>query len=67
MVKRVVREAARLLLPRLNRAAAGRRVDVVVRMRTMFPGAEQMSLTAFRHALRAEIDRLMLRLIEQLG
>ena len=67
MVKRMVREAARVLLPRLERAAAGRRVDVVVRMKAEFPSAELMPLVAFRRGLRAEADRLLLQLAEQLG
>jgi ribonuclease P protein component len=66
LVKRILREAARLTLPQLNRAAAARRIDVVLRLRSAFPRAEEMSLAAFRRALRGDADLVLQRLIAQL-
>jgi len=66
LVKRILREAARLTLPQLTQAAAARRVDVVLRMRSAFPSAPEMPLAAFRHALRSDADLVLQRLITQL-
>jgi ribonuclease P protein component len=67
LVKRVLREAARHALPQITQATALRRVDIVLHMKAAFPSAEQMPLAAFRRALRAETDLLMLRLIRHLA
>jgi RNase P protein component len=67
LVKRILREAARLTLPRLAEAAAARRVDLVLRMRSAFPSATEMPLAAFRRALRSDADLVLRRLIAQLA
>jgi RNase P protein component len=67
LVKRILREAARLTLPQLTQAAAARRVDLVLRLRSALPSAREMSLAAFRRALRNDADSVLQRLIAQLA
>jgi hypothetical protein len=56
-----------LTLPQLTRAAAARRIDLVLRLRAAFPSAAEMPLAAFRRALRSDADLVLQRLIAQLA
>ncbi len=62
-VKRVMREAARRHIARLDAAAAGRSVDVVLRLKCAVAEADTLSRAAWKAALRAEADVLL----DQLG
>jgi len=62
MVKRIMREAARMACPLLSEKARGRRVDVVLRLRSALPEPEKMTLATVKLALRGEADALMARL-----
>ena len=76
LVKRTLREAARTNLPRLQAACHGaahpdghdapRSVDVVLRLKAVFPGADELPLAAFRRGLRAEAELLLQRLVARL-
>jgi ribonuclease P protein component len=77
LVKRTLREAARTNLSRLEAACHGaahpegrdalRCVDVVLRLKAVFPGADELPLAAFRRGLRAEAEQLLQRLATRLG
>jgi ribonuclease P protein component len=62
MVKRIMREAARMAAPALARGARGREVDVVMRLRSPLPDPASMNWSQVKHALRGEADLLMARL-----
>lgn len=61
-VKRVLREAARHALAALDAAAAGRQVDLVLRLKAPVPAAELMNRARFKLELRAEADALLAQL-----
>jgi hypothetical protein len=77
LVKRTLREAARLNLPRLEAARQGRpqpdglcaerNVDVLLRFKAVFPAAAALPLAAFRRGLRAEAEELLQRLAARLA
>ena len=66
LVKRIVREAMRHSAPKLEMAARGRTVDLVLRLKAPFPKPESMSLPVFKRALRAEADQLLATMCERL-
>jgi ribonuclease P protein component len=65
-VKRVLREAARSSIAGLDAAAAGRSVDVVLRLKATAPAPEQTGREAWKAALRAEADELLAELARRL-
>ena len=67
LVKRIVREAMRHSAPRLEMAARGRTVDLVLRLKAPFPKPESMSLPVFKRALRAEADQSLATMCERLS
>ena len=66
-VRRILRESARHHLGLLDSAAGDRLVDVVLRLKA--PAREAAGLTrhAWKAALRAEADALLLKLADRLG
>jgi RNase P protein component len=67
LVKRIAREAMRHAAPALERAAGGRAVDLVMRLKAPFPQPEAMPLTPFKRALRAEADQLLAMMASKLA
>jgi ribonuclease P protein component len=65
-VKRVLREAARSLLPELDAAAADRTVDIVLRLKSPLPAAGALPRRAWKAALRAEAESLLAELAQRL-
>lgn len=63
MVKRVLRESARNGAALLCQLSRGRRIDVVLRLRSPLPDPSGMGLSQLKRSLREEADSL----IEQLG
>jgi len=66
LVKRILREAARWTLPGLKEATGARRVDLVLRLKTVFPQPQEMPLTVFRRVLRSDADLVLQRLLAHL-
>lgn len=67
LVKRIAREAMRHAAPALERAAGGRAVDLVMRLKAPFPQPEAMPLAPFKRALRAEADQLLAMMASKLA
>jgi ribonuclease P protein component len=67
LVKRLLRESARLAAPVLLERARGRSVDVVMRLRNPLPDADKMALADVKRSLRKEADALLGRLVDFLG
>ncbi len=67
LVKRIAREALRHAAPALERAAGGRAVDLVMRLKAPFPQPEAMPLAPFKRALRAEADQLLAMMASKLA
>lgn len=67
LVKRIAREAMRHAAPALERAAGGRAVDLVMRLKAPFPQPEAMPLAPFKRALRAEADQLLALMASKLA
>jgi ribonuclease P protein component len=65
-VKRVLREAARHAGPALEPAGGGRRVAVVLRLKTALPAPDAISLAALKRQLRDEADALLAQLAQHL-
>lgn len=65
-VKRVLREAARVRIEELDRAAGARAVDVVMRLKAAAPDRQTVTRDAWKKALRAEADALLDDLARQL-
>jgi len=57
--KRVLREAARRHIEELDAAAAGRSVDIVLRLKATVPDRATVARSAWKEALRAEADALL--------
>jgi ribonuclease P protein component len=66
MVKRLLREAARAAAPALHAARGGRRVDLVLRLRSPLPDRTAMGLSQLKRSLRSEADSLMAQLARHL-
>jgi ribonuclease P protein component len=66
VVKRVMREAARNHLGMLDVAAAGRSVDIVLRLKAALPAAGETPLARWKGALRREADGLLAQLAQRL-
>lgn len=64
--KRVLREAARQHLEDLDSAAAGRSVDIVLRLRAAVPDRASLARTAWKAALRTEAEALLEHLARRL-
>jgi len=65
--KRVLREAARRRLVELDAAAAGRSVDIVLRLRAAVPDPTLLARAEWKAALRSEADALLTQLARRLG
>lgn len=65
-VKRVLREAARLRIVELDRAAADRNVDVVLRLKAAVPAANLQARRSWKALLRDEADALLSELTGRL-
>jgi len=65
-VKRILREAARHHLATLDAAVAGGAADVVLRLKARVPARGELTLAAWKAALRAEADALLDRLAAEL-
>lgn len=66
VVKRVLRESARGHVGLLDAAAAGRSVDIVLRLRASVPDRSQTALAAWKASLRQEADGLLEHLARRL-
>lgn len=66
-VKRVLREAARAAVPRLEPLAGGARIDVVLRLKAGLPERATVSRATLKRTLRAEADALLAELAQRLG
>ncbi|UCG98801.1 MAG: ribonuclease P protein component [Burkholderiales bacterium] len=64
--KRVLREAARRHVEELDAAAAGRAVDIVLRLKAAVPGRAALARGEWKQALRAEADALLAQLAQRL-
>lgn len=64
--KRVLREAARGHLAELDAAAAGRSVDIVLRLKAAVPDRRLAVRREWKQALRAEADELLEQLVRRL-
>lgn len=58
-VRRVLRESARRHIVELDAAAAGRAVDIVLRLKSAAPGGAARARRAWKTELRAEADALL--------
>ncbi|HEX7156307.1 MAG TPA: ribonuclease P protein component [Burkholderiaceae bacterium] len=67
MVKRILREGARHAAPGLAARAAGRRVDLVLRLKAALPGKAAISWHELKRTLRSETDELMSKLEHELA
>lgn len=67
MVKRILREGARHAAPGLTARAAGRGVDLVLRLKAALPDREAMSWNELKRRLRTETDELMSKLEQELA
>lgn len=65
-VKRVLRESARRHLGLLDAAAAGRSVDIVLRLKSAVPGRGETAIASWKAALRLEADGLLEQLARRL-
>jgi len=64
--KRLLREAARRHIPQLDAAAAGRSVDIVLRLKATAPERAALARRAWKEALRGEADALLMELARRL-
>jgi ribonuclease P protein component len=67
MVKRILREGARHAALGLAARAAGRRVDLVLRLKAALPDRAAMSWNELKRRLRTETDELMSKLEHELA
>lgn len=64
--KRVLREAARRHIDELDRAAGGRSVDIVLRLKAAVPATDALQRSDWKAALRAEAQALLAQLAQRL-